>query len=219
MCFSAPASFSAGIALTAIGILTLRKARKKQEYPLASIPLVFGIQQLAEGFLWLSLLKGNLGLPPFWFMQSYVAFAGIVWPLLAPFSVLMVEPSFRRRWMILPFLTIGLGVAEYTRKALFDGSLSASIVNDCIRYEQSVTQEAFLLPAYILSTCAAFFISSHRSINLIGIFNVLAFFITYYAYEINFASGWCFLAAIVSTLIYLHFSRSAKLPFFAVVLK
>ena len=55
MCFSATASFAAGTALSAVGGLTLRKSQGKVELPLALVPLLFGVQQFSEGFLWLSL--------------------------------------------------------------------------------------------------------------------------------------------------------------------
>ena len=55
MCFSATASFTAGAALTAVGGLTVHKSHGQIELPLALVPLLFGIQQLTEGVLWLSL--------------------------------------------------------------------------------------------------------------------------------------------------------------------
>ena len=51
MCFSAPASFIAGTALSAIGLVALRNTRKRTEVPFAMIPLLFGIQQLIEGVI------------------------------------------------------------------------------------------------------------------------------------------------------------------------
>ena len=54
MCFSATASFSAGTVLTVLGVATMRATRRKAEIPLASIPLLFGLQQIVEGMLWLS---------------------------------------------------------------------------------------------------------------------------------------------------------------------
>ena len=54
MCFSATASFVAGSALVVLGVATLRATRRKSEIPFAAIPLLFGIQQLVEGLLWLS---------------------------------------------------------------------------------------------------------------------------------------------------------------------
>lgn len=65
MCFSATASFTAGTALSAVGGLTLRKSRGKAELPLALVPLMFGIQQLSEGVLWVS-LRNDLVLLQTW---------------------------------------------------------------------------------------------------------------------------------------------------------
>jgi hypothetical protein len=51
MCFSATASFVAGSALSAVGAVTITKAKRKAEIPFATIPLLFGIQQLTEGLI------------------------------------------------------------------------------------------------------------------------------------------------------------------------
>ncbi len=58
MCFSATASFIAGSALSAGGIVTLRMTARRAEIPFAMIPLLFGVQQLIEGMVWLSLANG-----------------------------------------------------------------------------------------------------------------------------------------------------------------
>ena len=42
MCFSATASFTARTALSAVGVLTLRKSSGKAELALAAVPLLFG---------------------------------------------------------------------------------------------------------------------------------------------------------------------------------
>ena len=54
MCFSAPASFIAGTALTSIGVAALRQTKTGSEIPFAMIPLLFGVQQLIEGVIWLT---------------------------------------------------------------------------------------------------------------------------------------------------------------------
>ena len=55
MCFSASASFVASAALLTGGVATLKQTTNNGQIPFASIPLLFGAQQLMEGFLWLSL--------------------------------------------------------------------------------------------------------------------------------------------------------------------
>ena len=54
MCFSATASFIAGVSLSVFGVATVKKAKRKAEIPFAMIPLFFGVQQIIEGMLWLS---------------------------------------------------------------------------------------------------------------------------------------------------------------------
>ena len=54
MCFSATASFVAGTSLSVIGVATLKHVKRKTEIPFAMIPLLFGIQQLTEGVIWLT---------------------------------------------------------------------------------------------------------------------------------------------------------------------
>jgi len=53
MCFSAEASFIAGGILSIAGIVTLAKTQNPSYRALASIPLLFGLQQIGEGFVWL----------------------------------------------------------------------------------------------------------------------------------------------------------------------
>ena len=54
MCFSATASFISGATLCVIGVATLKQTKAPAEVPIALIPLLFGIQQLTEGVIWLS---------------------------------------------------------------------------------------------------------------------------------------------------------------------
>lgn len=55
VCFSATASFVAGGTLSVVGGVTLSRVQHRREVPFAHIPLLFGIQQIVEGFVWLGL--------------------------------------------------------------------------------------------------------------------------------------------------------------------
>ena len=55
LCFSASASFIAGTSLSAVGVAALKSTEARTERPFAMIPLLFGIQQMAEGVIWLTL--------------------------------------------------------------------------------------------------------------------------------------------------------------------
>ena len=55
MCFSANASFGAGIILAVISVASLKKVQYPTHIYFAAIPLIFCIQQIIEGLLWLAL--------------------------------------------------------------------------------------------------------------------------------------------------------------------
>lgn len=55
MCFSAGASFSAGAVLAVIGAASLKQVQRPSQIAFASIPMLFSIQQVAEGVLWVTL--------------------------------------------------------------------------------------------------------------------------------------------------------------------
>lgn len=55
MCFSPEASFVGGLIISSIGIATIKKVHKPSQIIFASIPLFFGVQQIAEGLLWITL--------------------------------------------------------------------------------------------------------------------------------------------------------------------
>jgi hypothetical protein len=59
MCFSALASFTAAAGLLGIGTVTVRRAGAARA-AYAAIPLLFGIQQLLEGMLWLTFPTARL---------------------------------------------------------------------------------------------------------------------------------------------------------------
>jgi hypothetical protein len=91
MCFSASASFIAGTVLLAVGAVTVRKAQHKAELPFAAIPLLFGVQQLIEGVIWLTFrFDAPLLNPAMTFVYSL--FSHVLWPFYVPLSALLLEP-------------------------------------------------------------------------------------------------------------------------------
>lgn len=206
MCFSATASFTAGTALSAVGVLTLRKPRNKGELPLALIPLLFGIQQLTEGVLWLSLRHG-LPTLQLWSTNIFAGFSHVLWPIFVPLAILLVETSRRRKAALGVFLVLGLGVGLYLLYFLVRFGVTAQIHGQSIFYDSPHFYIWGVLAIYLLATCVSGLFSSHRCINYFG---VLAFVLAIAAALVSihtFVSVWCFFAAVLSALVYLHFTR------------
>lgn len=206
MCFSATASFVGGAALAATGGLTLSKAKIKNELPLASVPLFFGIQQTVEGVIWIS-----FGMPLLSTIMTYtyLFFAYVFWPVFVPVAVLLVETNPVRKNILRVLSLIGLVLGAYLLYFIFTDPGKAHIVNQSIAYDYRHLYELLPLTLYILITCGSGLISSHKILNAFAIAALAAFFSTYWFYNITFISVWCFFAAILSVIIYWYFKRPA----------
>jgi hypothetical protein len=205
MCFSATASFTAGAALTVVGGLTVRKSQGGRELPLAMIPLLFGVQQLTEGVVWVTLGR-DLPTVESWATFIYSTFSHVVWPILVPFAILLVEPRIWRRKAISAIGALGLAVGLYLLYFMVRFPITARVNGDSIAYESPHFYIAFVLVAYLTATCISGLFSSHWCIRGFG---ASAFILAIAASVISittFVSVWCFYAAILSFLIYLHFS-------------
>lgn len=205
MCFSATASFTAGTALVAVGGLTLAKSRGKAELPLALIPMLFGVQQLTEGVLWLNMSNEFPWLKS-WATFIYSMFSHVFWPIFIPLAILLVETSRRRRNAIGVFQVLGIGVGLYLFYFLIRFPITVHVHSRSIVYDSPHFYIGGVLVVYLLATCVAPLFSRHRCINIFG---VLAFVLAIAAYQVSistFVSVWCFFAAILSLLVLLHFS-------------
>jgi hypothetical protein len=60
---------------------------------------------------------------------------------------------------------------------------------------------------YVLATCGALLMSTHRVVRWYGAINVVALTIAEIVKQYAFASVWCFYAAIMSVIIYWQFRR------------
>ena len=97
MCFSAGASFGASAILSVIGTAAIMKARTIPQGLFAGIPIIFSIQQLAEGMLWLSLKDPGLATWQPFFTYTFLIFAILFWPVWVPFTIYKLETDTKRR--------------------------------------------------------------------------------------------------------------------------
>ena len=97
MCFSASASFIAGITLTAAGVISLKQVQQPSHRFFGAIPLLFGIQQLCEGFVWLSLSDPGFASWHDPAKYGFLFFAQIIWPSWIPIAFRGIEPSPKRK--------------------------------------------------------------------------------------------------------------------------
>ncbi len=204
MCFSAAASFSAGAFLLGLGALTLRSARTPRERPFAAIPLLFAIQQLIEGVIWRT-FSHDAPLLNAVMTRAYSFFSHVLWPIYVPIAVLLIEPPGRRRRALLAFVGAGLAVGLYLLYVLVAFPVVSRPTGQHVEYVSPHFFAAIAMTLYLLSTSVTLVLSTHRTVKVFGVLALLTFGAAYYFYAVWFISVWCLFAALMSTVIYLHF--------------
>jgi hypothetical protein len=136
MCFSASASFGAGVVLTVIGVVSIKKTHHPSQLLFASIPLIFGVQQIAEGILWLTLPNPDYVNIQNIFTYVFLFFAQILWPLWVPIAILLLEKNATRKNIQKVLVAAGLVVGVYLAYCLLTFSVEAKIVGQHITYLQ-----------------------------------------------------------------------------------
>lgn len=203
MCFSATASFVAGTSLTALGIATLTNTKSKSEIPFAMIPLLFGIQQLIEGVIWLTLVRDAPVLKQV-MTYAYSGFSHVLWPIYMPFAIGVLEIVRWRKRALAAFEVAGLAVGLYLLYSIVTRSVVAEVVSRHIEYASPHFYIPAVMVVYLAATCMSGFFSSHGFINLFGILALLSFMAAYVIAAHALVSVWCFFAAVLSVLMYLH---------------
>jgi len=203
MCFSASASFIAGTSLSGIGVATLRSTKASAERPLALIPLLFGIQQLTEGVIWLT-FRYDAPLLQQTMAYVYSGFSHVLWPIYVPFAIGCLETVLWRKRTLLAFQAIGILVGLYLLYFLAIDSVTAEVIGMHIEYVSPHFYVNTVVVLYVAATCFSCFCSSHRFVVLFGLLALVAF-VAAYLYQVNaLVSIWCFFAAMLSLLVYVH---------------
>lgn len=216
MCFSAEASFIAGISLTAAGIVTVRTVKHKNELPFALIPLFFGLQQIAEGFVWLSFSLDSQMLNQI-MTTIYSFFYRIFWPVYTPFAIWMLEPNPKYKKILIWFIPVGLIAGIHYLYTMLQTPVISHITNHSLVYGTpyfSVPFWPIFFLAYFIATTVSCFFSTQRAVNMLGILLFFFAMITYTFYALSFVSVWCFFAAVISLVVYLHFRHPHIIPEF-----
>lgn len=198
MCFSAPASFAASIGLISISGTELRIAKKDNRI-LAAIPFLFGIQQFFEGIQWLSLeseVLSNLA------SYGFLSFALLIWPVYIPFAVYTLDKE--RRSLMKIFTALGATLAAFFLFILLTQDISALLADKGIHYKIYIPFVEVITALYVFIVCGAPIFSSKAAFRWFGLIALIAGITSATFFYTAFVSVWCFLAAIISLLIYIY---------------
>lgn len=199
---------TSGAILLSAGAYTAWQVPDRRQKLIATIPIMFGLQQLAEGGVWLSLGSGVSARVEHASILVFALFAYALWPLIIPWMMFAVETSLARRYALIALAAGGSFVGAVLLKYLITQPITASEHSGGIIYHFSAPDHAQAgLAIYVLATCGAMMISSIKIMRMTGLAILFAAGAVYFIHHETFASTWCFFAAMISTMIIVHYAR------------
>jgi hypothetical protein len=209
MCFSATASFSAAVVLIPVGVYCIKKAvgLKSPYWTFAILPLMFGIQQIFEGLVWLEFDPGGGGatrLPAL----GFLFFSHVFWLFWIPFACYIVENSAIKKkvFIITVFIGAAHGLIMYIPLWFNKDWLIVELLRQSIEYKASLFYDEYVPRIvvrvfYGLIVITPLVFSSDRYIKIFGIIIAISVAIATVFFGYAFISVWCYFAAILSLYI------------------
>ncbi len=185
----------------------MRRVRAPRELIVGALPLLFGIHQLVEGFVWLSLrnqVSKGVGEAA---KAAYIVYAHAVLPVIVPLGFMLLEPDRRRsRWMW-PLVCLGVLLGVYLLWQVTAYPVGAQQQARCIDYTTHTPNDALIGLLYVLATIGPALISSRRYLRWFGFVSLIGVIATALVRVDELTSLWCLYVAMVSVLILEHFRR------------
>lgn len=206
MCFSAGASFGAATVLSLAGAGAMAGAQTKAHRLFAAIPMIFSLQQVMEGMLWLSQKNEELRRGELFFTYGFLFFALILWPVYIPYSVWLLEKAQSRKNKLGILLMVGSAASICFATALIIYPVNIVIAHHHIHFD-------FVLPAaiknllwlvnlfYLMATIAAPIISGIKRMKWLGIGFLATYIFSLVYFRDYLVSVWCYFAAALSLMV------------------
>jgi hypothetical protein len=207
MCFSPEADFTAGVVVAGVGVETLRRVRSPRELIVGALPLLFGIHQLVEGFVWLGLrgqVSSGLGDAA---KEAYIVYAHAVLPVIVPFGFMLLEPDRRRSHWMWPLVCLGLVLGGYLLWQITAYPVGAQEEARCIDYTTHTPNDVLIGAIYVVVTCGPALLSSRPYLRWFGLVCLIGVIGTALVRVDELTSLWCLYVALVSVLILEYFRR------------
>lgn len=213
MCFSAEASFITAAVLLPAGTYAMAKAgRSDPRYlPFATLPFLFGLQQLFEGLVWSA---GQEWVQTY--SLAYMFFSWLAWPVWVPYSTYFLETCRRRHvYLLMAILGGMLGALQYVPYFAHEGWLVTQFLPYAISYNGThlldyIVPREFTYLVYVLVIIAPLVSSSVRDVNVFGYLVSFVLVVTYFFLQYAYISMFCFGGAIMSLYIVLMIDRKSR---------
>lgn len=211
MCFSAEASFGVAAALLPVGgyCIAAGLARNRSYLPLSAVPLLFGVQQLFEGVVWVGVGRDPALANPA--SVGFLFFALLFWPAWVPLAAAALEPPGTRRRVFLGLAAAGLAVGAAYFLPVAAGGAEARAIGHSLRYD--LPDLGWAGPAlYLAAVAVPLATSRDRLLRPLGAAVALAAAASSVLFEHAAASVWCFFAAVFTPYLAYVLLRLPKIP-------
>ncbi len=211
MCFSPEADLTTGIVVCAVGVDALRHVRGPRQIVIAALPMLLGLHQIDELFVWWG-LRGQVA-PSVTHAAVYVflSFAFLL-PFLVPLALFDIEPRRTRRMWMGILLAAGAITSALLLVPVITGPVGAGIDGNHIAYSADLSYSVLLGASYVVVTCGALLLSSSRLLELFGVVNLAVAIGLAWLTFTGLTSLWCAFAAITSIVIAIYLRHSPPLP-------
>jgi hypothetical protein len=205
VCFSPQADVAGGLVICAIGVYAVRHVGQRRQFlAVACIPLLLGAHQFIEALVWLWLqghVPRGIGHVALW---AYLLIAFVVLPVFIPLAVIALEPTRRRKAMMVPFALTGTVIAALLLAAMVRGPVAVKLASYHLSYSIRVPDGFVIIALYVVAVCGPLLMSGYRNVVIFGAANLVAVIVIARLTISGFASVWCAWAAVSSVAVALH---------------
>lgn len=209
MCFSASMDLTAGMLVTGLGVDALSHVTRREQKPLAALPLIFGIHQLVETIVWWRVDGQASAQASAVAVFVYLLIALGIVPLLVPYAFLRIRltnPPIA--WIC---LAAGVATTCLDMWGMGKGPMTAHQAGHHLAYDLTVPYSQIGLPLYVFATCVPALLGRSNLLRLFGVVNLIVVSALAALAQNGIVSLWCVWAAITSILICAYLRREARL--------
>src|SRR5262249_1186181 len=149
----------------------------------AAFPLLFSLQQVVEGFLWLDLGEPAPGALRGALIHAFQGYAEVFWPAFAPLAAWLIEPDRLRRSLIALCLPIGGALCTYLLASMVAHPYEAFAGSGHIVYRNDHRYPVGIEVPYVVATTISLLLSSHQNVRLLALVILIGFGVAYVSFH------------------------------------